>query len=234
MDEPSSETQAVRERYARRQPADWRYSRLNPAALAAAHEREQAIARLFAQLGWHDLSARRVLEVGCGTGANLLALLQLGFAPRNLAGIELLPERFAQAMQRLPAGVVLMQGDASLVQLPDASEDIVLQSTVFSSLLDAPFQWRLAQAMWRWVRPGGGVLWYDFTVNNPRNPDVKGVPVARIRELFPSGRLSYRRLTLAPPIARGVCQLHPALYAWFNAVPLLRTHVLAWIEKPPA
>jgi len=120
------------------------------------------------------------------------------------------------------------------VQLPDASEDIVLQSTVFSSLLDGPFQWRLAQAMWRWVRPGGGVLWYDFTVNNPRNPDVKGVPVARIRELFPSGRLSYRRLTLAPPIARGVCQLHPALYAWFNAVPLLRTHVLAWIEKPPA
>jgi len=234
MDEPSSETQAVRERYAQRQPADWRYSRLNPAALAAAHEREQAIARLFAQLGWHDLSARRVLEVGCGTGANLLALLQLGFAPRNLAGIELLPERFAQAMQRLPAGVVLMQGDASLVQLPDASEDIVLQSTVFSSLLDGPFQWRLAQAMWRWVRPGGGVLWYDFTVNNPRNPDVKGVPVARIRELFPSGRLSYRRLTLAPPIARGVCQLHPALYAWFNAVPLLRTHVLAWIEKPPA
>jgi len=233
MNEPSSESQAVCERYARRQEADWRYSRLNPAALAAAHEREQATARLFARLGWRDLTARRVLEVGCGTGANLLALLQLGFAPRNLAGIELLPERFAQAMQRLPAGVVLMQGDASLANLPDASEDIVLQSTVFSSLLDAPFQWRLAQAMWRWVRPGGGVLWYDFTVNNPRNPDVMGVPVARIRELFPSGKLSYQRLTLAPPIARSVCQLHPALYAWFNAVPLLRTHVLAWIEKPP-
>jgi len=144
----------------------------------------------------------------------------------------LLPERFAQAMQALPSGVTLMQGDASLVQLPDESEDIVLQSTVFSSLLDGPFQWRLAQTMWRWVRPGGGVLWYDFTVDNPRNPDVRGVPVARIRELFPAGHVQYQRITLAPPIARRVCALHPSLYSVFNALPLLRTHALAWIEKP--
>jgi hypothetical protein len=103
---------------------------------------------------------------------------------------------------------------------------------VFSSLLDAPFQWRLAQTMWRWVRPGGGVLWYDFTVDNPRNADVRGVPVARIRELFPNGLVRYQRVTLAPPLARRVCALHPALYPVFNVIPLLRTHVLAWIEKP--
>jgi SAM-dependent methyltransferase len=232
MDNPSDEAQAVRERYARRAEVDWRYSRLNPATLAAAHERERAITRLFARLGWNDLSSRRVLEVGCGTGGNLLELLQMGFAPRNLAGIELLPGRFAQAMQRLPAAVVLMQGDASLVKLPENSEDIVLQSTVFSSLLDAPFQWRLAQTMWRWVRPGGGVLWYDFTIDNPRNPDVRGVTVARIRELFPVGRVQFQRVTLAPPLARRVCALHPSLYPVFNAIPLLRTHLLAWIEKP--
>jgi ubiquinone/menaquinone biosynthesis C-methylase UbiE len=173
-----------------------------------------------------------VLEVGCGTGGNLLELLRMGFAPRHLVGIELLPERFAQAMQTLPSAVTLMQGDASTVKLPDQSEDIVLQSTVFSSLLDAPFQWRLAQTMWRWVRPGGGVLWYDFTVNNPANPDVRGVPVERIRELFPEGRVQHQRVTLAPPLARRVCALHPRLYPVFNALPLLRTHVLAWIEKP--
>jgi len=232
MDEPHDEADAVRERYDRRKDSDWRYSRLNPAALLPSQERERAIVELFARLGWHDLSTRRVLEVGCGTGGNLLELLRLGFSPRNLVGIELLSERFAQAMQTLPAGVVLMQGDASLVKLPDESEDIVMQSTVFSSLLDAPFQWRLAQTMWRWVRPGGGVLWYDFTVDNPHNPDVRGVTVARIRELFPAGQLRYRRVTLAPPIARRVCALAPGLYSWFNAVPWLRTHVLAWIEKP--
>jgi SAM-dependent methyltransferase len=232
MRDSHDEAQAVRERYARRTSPEWLYSRFNPAALMATQERERAIVRLFGRLGWRDLSSRRVLEVGCGNGANLLALLQMGFSPRNLAGIELLPERFSSAMQTLPAGVVLMQGDASLVELPDDSEDIVMQSTVFSSLLDAPFQWRLAQSMWRWVRPGGGVLWYDFTVDNPRNADVRGVPVARIRELFPTGRVQYERVTLAPPLARRVCAWHPALYTMLNAIPLLRTHLLAWIEKP--
>lgn len=232
-DTSNDEPQAVAERYARRGAAA-RYNMLNPDVWQSHQERQRAMLQLFTRLGWSDLSTRRVLEVGCGTGGNLLELLRIGFAPRNLVGIELLPGRFAQAMQTLPSGVVLMQGDASTVKLPDESEDIVLQSTVFSSLLDAPFQWRLAQTMWRWVRPGGGVLWYDFTVDNPRNPDVQGVPVARIRELFPQGQLRYERVTLAPPIARTVCRVHPMLYTCFNALPLLRTHVLAWIEKPAA
>jgi SAM-dependent methyltransferase len=230
---PANESQRLAQRYARRADGN-RYSLLNADVWQTVQERQRAMLRLFARLRWHELSSRRVLEVGCGTGSNLLELLRIGFSPRNLAGIELLPERFAQAMQRLPAGVMLMQGDASLVDLPDQSEDVVLQSTVFSSLLDAPFQWRLAQSMWRWVRPGGGVLWYDFTVDNPSNPDVRGVSVARIRELFPHGRVQYQRVTLAPPIARRACALHPALYPVFNAVPLLRTHVLAWIEKHTA
>jgi hypothetical protein len=41
-----------------------------------------------------------------------------------------------------------------------------------------------------------------------------------------------RRVTLAPPLARAVVRLHPSLYTVLNALPLLRTHRLAWIEKP--
>ena len=72
-------------------------------------------------------------------------------------------------------------GDATQAPVAPGSQDIVLQSTVFSSLLDDAFQQRLADTMWRWLKPGGAVLWYDFTVNNPRNPDVRGVPLARVR-----------------------------------------------------
>ena len=86
--------------------------------------------------------------------------------------------------------------------------------------------------MWRWVAPGGGVLWYDFVVDNPRNPDVRGVPLARVRQLFPQARVVSRKVTLAPPIARLLCRLHPGLYPLANALPLLRTHVLVWLEKP--
>jgi hypothetical protein len=130
--------------------------------------------------------------------------------------------------------VALELGDAVEAHVEAESCDVVLQSTVFSSLLDAAFQQRLAKAMWRWLKPGGAVLWYDFTFDNPRNPDVRGVPLARVRALFPGARITHRRITLAPPLARAVVRLHPALYTLLNAVPLLRTHLLAWIEKPPA
>jgi len=224
------ETDAVAERYARRASTD-RYSLLKPDVWHTLQERQRAMLTLFARLGWRDLGSKRLLEVGCGGGANLLELLRLGFAPEHLTGAELLPERCEQARRVLPQGVTLHAGDALQLDLPAASQDVVLASTVFSSLLDDAFQQRLADAMWRWARPGGGVLWYDFTVNNPRNPDVRGVPLARVRELFPEGELRARRLTLAPPIARVVTRVHPALYTLFNTVPLLRTHVLAWIAK---
>jgi hypothetical protein len=35
----------------------------------------------------------------------------------------------------------------------------------------------------------GGGFWYDFTYNNPHNPDVRGVPVKRIRQLFPEAQM---------------------------------------------
>ncbi len=230
-DKSRPEPQAVRERYARRAPHDPRYSLLNPAALMAWQERQRAMLALFQRLGWADVSALKLLEVGSGSGGNLVECLLTGFAPEHLSGIELLPERHAVARTRLPAAVALMQGDATLLTPTDASVDIVLQSTVFSSLLDDAFQQRLADAMWAAVKPGGGVLWYDFTVDNPRNADVRGVPLRRVRELFPHGDVQAQRITLAPPIARAVTRVHPSLYTLFNTVAPLRTHVLAWIEK---
>ena len=224
------ESDAVAERYARRAATD-RYSMLRPDVWQTVQERQRAMLRLFARLGFADLSTLRLLEVGCGSGANLQELLRLGFAPQQLSGAELLPERIAQARAGLPASIALFEGDATQLDLAPASFDIVFVSTVFSSLLDAAFQQRLADTMWRWVKPGGGVLWYDFTVNNPRNADVRGVPLGRVRALFPQGRLQHERATLAPPIARAVTRVHPALYTLFNTVPLLRTHVLAWVAK---
>jgi SAM-dependent methyltransferase len=227
------EASAVRARYARRAARDdGRYRLAHPAALAALHERERAMVRLFRRLGLADFATLSVLEIGSGSGDNLLGLLRLGFSPDRLAGIELLPERHAAALARLPAAVRLVCGDAAALPIAPASADIVLQATVFSSLLDDAFQARLASAMWAAVKPGGGVLWYDFTVDNPRNADVRGVPTARVRALFPEARAEFRRITLAPPLARAVSRLHPALYTVFNALPPLRTHVLGWLGKP--
>ena len=245
MSEPSddaapgrgNEPDAVVQRYARRAaqtPAD-RYSPLQPDVWQTLHERQRALLSLFKQHGVANLPMLRLTELGCGSGGNLLELLRLGFDPALLQGVELLPERHAQARRVLPAATRLWQGDAAdplQATVADGSQDLVLQSTVFSSLLDDAFQQHVAATMWRWLKPGGAVLWYDFTVNNPRNAEVRGVPLRRVQHLFPQGRISTRRVTLAPPLARVLCRWHPGLYGLFNAVPLLRTHVLAWIAKP--
>lgn len=227
------ETEAVRQRYLRRAATvdPSRYSMLAPANWQASQERQRAILKLFVKLGFHDLSTLRLLEVGAGSGGNILEMLRLGFLPEHVRGVELLAERAQMARHVLPAAVNFTTGDATILPVEDSSIDIVYQSVVFSSLLDDAFQRKLAQRMWQWVRPGGGVLWYDFTYNNPSNPDVRGVPLSRIRTLFPAGRILNRRVTLAPPIARRVAAFHAPLYNVFNALSLLRTHQLCWIEK---
>ena len=228
---PMAEPQAIAERYTRRAPHDDRYSYLRPAVCLGVQERQSVMLHMLRQQGVTDMAELRLLEVGCGTGSNLLEFLRMGCAPQHLAGIELLPERYAQARQVLPLAVRLHEGDALLADVPHASQEVVLVSTVFSSVLDPDFQQRLAAALWQWLRPGGAVLWYDFTYNNPRNPDVRGVPLLRVRELFPQSRITARRVTLAPPLARALVRVHPGLYGLFNSVPWLRTHILCWIEK---
>lgn len=226
-----AEAQAVAERYARRTAPD-RYSLLRPDVWQTVQERQRALLQMLVRHGATDLPALRLTEVGCGAGGNLLELLRLGFDPKHLQGLELLPERHAQARAALPAGTTVCLGDATQAQVAPGSQDLVLQSTVFTSLLDDAFQQRLADTMWHWVKPGGAVLWYDFTLNNPRNPDVRGVPLARVRQLFPQARVDARRVTLAPPLARAVCRVHPALYGLFNSLPWLRSHLLVWLGKP--
>ena len=233
MSQPSnhSETDAVVERYARRRTGD-RYSLLRPDVWQGLQERQRAMLRLFHDdLSWSHLSDLSLVDVGCGTGGNLLDFLRIGFQPQNMHGLELLSERAQEARRVLPPTLSILEGDANSVEIGPSSQDIVFQSVVFSSLLDDDFQKALAARMWHWTKPGGGVLWYDFIYNNPGNPDVRGVPIRRIRELFPEGKLKFKRVTLAPPISRRVCRIHPSAYNLLNAIPWLRTHVLCWIQK---
>ena len=232
MARDEQELVSIRERYRRREaiPQD-RYSALSPDVVLRVQERHRVMVSLLRAAGIRSMAGLDIVEVGCGAGGNLLEMLLLGADPGRIIGNELQPERLALARERLPASVRLHEGDASVFSLVDASVDVAVQFTVFSSILDDGLQQRLAEAMWRWLRPGGAVLWYDFTVDNPRNPDVRGVPLARVKALFPQARLLARRVTLAPPLARAVTRVHPALYTVFNTLPALRTHLLCWIAK---
>lgn len=233
MSQDGDQWDSVRASYARRAALPrGQYSALDPAVLRPHQERQRAIADQLVAAHGTNVAGLCLTEVGCGNGHNLLEMLRFGFRPECLTGLELLEDRAEAARSILPSSLRVIAGDANNAPIDASSQDIVYQSVVFSSILDDDLQRRLAERMWQWVRPGGAVLWYDFVYDNPRNPDVRGVPLHRVRALFPEGSMRVRRVTLAPPIARAVCRISPPLYALFNAVPLLRTHVICWIEKP--
>ncbi len=235
-DQKSAELAEIERRYSQRteQGKASLYDPLLPVNIAFRQERERAmVAMLRRLLAGRPLASLRILEIGCGSGRNLIDFINWGAKPEHCVGNELLADRVAAARANMLPTITILPGDASALGLPDGSFDIILQSTVFSSILDEGLRRAVAANMWRMLAPNGGVFWYDFTVDNPRNPDVTGISQAEIKALFPRARYDARKVTLAPPLARRAVRLSPALYPMLNALPFLRTHVVALLRKGP-
>jgi SAM-dependent methyltransferase len=226
------EAQRVRAAYARRaeQGADDRYALTDPANLYLFQRRERALAELLRRHRLLPLAGRRILDAGCGNGALLRDLQRLGARTSDLAGIDLLAERVAAARSANPA-IAVAQGDATRLPYRDGSFDMALLFTVVSSILDQGVRRAVAAETMRVLRPGGVIIWYDFTWN-PRNRDTRGVRLSELRTLFEGCDVDARRITLAPPIGRLVAPRSFMLAAALESIPLLRTHYLAAVTKP--
>jgi hypothetical protein len=107
----------------------------------------------------------------------------------------------------------------------------VVVSTVFTSLLDSKVRRLMADEITRVLAPGGAMLWYDFAVNNPRNPNVRKVERAELQQLFPRCTGKIKRITLAPPLARRIAPRSWALANVLETIPLLCSHLLAVLVK---
>ena len=131
----------------------------------------------------------------------------------------------------MPQAVTIRCGNATELGFPDGVFDLVVQSTVFTSVLDSRVKQRIASEMLRVVKKEGLILWYDFLVSNPRNPDVRGLKKREIYQLFPDCCIELQRITLAPPLVRFV-----APYSWMacyllERIPWLCTHYLGAIRR---
>lgn len=195
-------------------------------------EQGRALLRALRRAGITDLTRLRTLEVGCGTGRWLCELVSWGAEPGRLTGIDLLAERIDVARRRCARGVALHVGNGGALPFEDGSFDLVLQSTVFTSILDGAVRRHVADEIVRVLRPGGTLLWYDFRFDNPRNPDVRAVGRRELAALFPGCRMQVARATLAPPLARLVAPRSWTLCTLLAALPFLRTHLVATIRTP--
>lgn len=229
----SAEADRIRSEYARRAAEidGDRYAFTNPAQVLIVQEAERLLVAALVRAAMTPLSARGVLEVGCGAGGWLARFALWGAAPDNLAGIDLVPERAAAAAARLP-GADIREGDASRLPWDGASFDVVFQSMMFSSVLDADVRRAAAAEMDRVLRPGGVVLWYDFFVSEPRNASTRGMRRSEIASLFPGFSASLRRATLAPPLARVLAPRARPLATALSALRMLDTHLVGTLRKP--
>jgi ubiquinone/menaquinone biosynthesis C-methylase UbiE len=227
-----TEQQRIADEYRRRASEEsyrYRYSMLDPASLHAMQSRERAVMALLRRQGISDLPSQRLLDVGCGSGGELLRWISYGCQPDNCAGIDLMPDRVAQARGRLPAAVRIDQGDASRLPHESSTFDFVTQFTVISSILDAGMRSQVAAEMLRVLKPCGLIVWYDFWIN-PANRQTRGVRLREIKSLFPGCTFDSRRVTLAPPLARRIVPHSWLLGSLLEQLPL-RTHWLVGIRK---
>jgi ubiquinone/menaquinone biosynthesis C-methylase UbiE len=230
---PEAEAARIKEVYRRREidiPKD-RYSLFKEENLLAHLDLQHEIVNLFKKFSRTALEKERILDVGCGRAYWLRQMIQWGARPENLFGIDLMPDRLQDARNLCPPQVTLEGGDASHLAFRDAEFTLVLQFTVFTSILDAGMKKKLAGEIARVLKPGGAVLWYDYFVSNPKNSDVRGVARREIVRLFPGFSIFLKRVTLAPPLARAVGPISSSLYRLLSSVRPLRTHYLGILQK---
>jgi SAM-dependent methyltransferase len=229
-----AEAERIAAEYARRGasiPPD-RYSPAAPAQLLLRQSRERAVLAALRRSGMLPLAGRRILDVGCGAGQWLADFETWGADRAGLAGIDLLDDRIAAAQVRLTPGADLRAGDASRLPWPAGHFDVVLQSTVFSSILDQPMRTAVAGEMARVLAPGGVIVWNDFFVDSPGNRAVRGVRKREVAALFPGFRLDLRRVTLAAPLARAVAPRSQLAAIALEALRVLDTHYLGVLRRP--
>jgi len=207
-----------------------RYSVASPGALLMSQQRVRGVVRLLAHGGFFPLAESRILDVGCGHGGWLVDLESWGATQSKLAGVDLEPPRVAHAKQRLPEADIRL-GDGGSLPWPDGSFDLVLQSTVFTSILGDGIRAIVAREMARVLAPGGAILWYDFFRDNPRNHDVRGVRADEIRDLFPGFRVALQRVTLAPPISRKLAPISWTGAILLERLRLLNTHYIGLLRR---
>jgi SAM-dependent methyltransferase len=184
---------------------------------------------LHDHFGQH-FAEKRYLEIGCGTGNNLLLLSMLGVPANQLDGNDIFAPYMAVAKERFPDTIGLKEGDFLDLHYAAESYDCIVLSTVLSSILDPDFRVRVMTKSHELLRPGGIVLLYDFIFNNPWNRDVGAVSRSSLKRICPWRRTYFRRVTLCPPLSRRL-DVFPRLIGLLSALKFLNTHVVGVLEK---
>ena len=206
------------------------YAPWQPAEILLISERKRVAALMLKSLDRFPSAGSRCLEIGYGKLGWLADVLSWGIDETDLHGIELDAVRAARAQKALPQAD-LKVGDAT--QLPWRNDyfNLVVASTVYSSILDQSVREMISKEISRVVSPDGVVILYDMAVGNPQNNSLRAVKYDEVRTMFPDFKCYFRSVTLAPPIARAIAKRSWTLAVLLSSLPFLRTHFVAILVK---
>jgi phosphatidylethanolamine/phosphatidyl-N-methylethanolamine N-methyltransferase len=148
----------------------------NPIKMASIAPSGQQLAQMM--VDELPTGARRVVELGGGTGVFTTALLKHGIAPEDLIVVELNPELHAH-LQRLFPKVHVIQGDArELVRITTelgyaahGPVDAIVSGLGMLSI-PKPIQLQIMQAAFASLRPGGRFVQFTYGPTVPLAQDV--------------------------------------------------------------
>lgn len=136
-----------------------------------------------------DLRNLTILDVGCGEGAWLRFLLELGAKPNSLHGIDLSESRIETAKQINPS-INLEESKGDNLPFSSGIFDIVLQVVVFSSITEIELARILLDEMVRVTRPGGYIFWIDHKKSH--SATLTGYSNEQLIEWLPNWSLIYQ------------------------------------------
>jgi ubiquinone/menaquinone biosynthesis C-methylase UbiE len=184
-----------------------------------------------------DRDQAKVLDVGCGNGASLLQLMQLGFRAENLHGIDIISERLERARSQHPTSK-FHRGDASAMPYESETFDLTMESTMFVQVTNEGVARCIAGEMLRVTKKNGYILLIDWRYGKPGNKNYSAVSQRRLNELFSleshATVVCRERGALVPPIGRTLSKHLPAFYFLIRSLfPFLVGSTATLLRKNP-
>jgi 2-polyprenyl-3-methyl-5-hydroxy-6-metoxy-1,4-benzoquinol methylase len=107
-----------------------------------------------------SLADKTIVDIGCGSGRTMMALIEMGARPDRITGVDLLPERIDQA--RAWTGQVDWRCGSIVDMDLEKRFDLVVVMAVLSSIMDAALRADFMRAVRKVMKPEGALVFYDM------------------------------------------------------------------------